>query len=532
MLKRFIIAPICILVLLISGSDNASSYQLLSFANTLNNSQSHPLLYKSARLGNQEAANTLLVLAETDKDKYWLTQIALLPFTQYLLDIEENAQTTSDVKTEHLISHGAFKTIKSQAAYALAVHSNNERDKTRWFSFASNLNHPQSQFELSLLLNNRQERLRLLKNSAREGYVPAVITLAKYYHQHAASVPAADQDLDVLVNIREENRTLALYWLEKSSQYDGASAFDLGLLYWQIGQVEEAKSSFIRAAMLGVDKAQDYLEVLSNQAQSKLTDIFAANDAPMRQLRKTWCSQQLQVVASSLETVVRANQIKRQFEQDERFEGLSICMNPVVWLPKNVLACKNQAINARINCDLKAFAEVLRPPNFTHLVVITDAGKAYVQRGVMYLDRADEYSVFVHELAHFAGFVDEYALSKQMASLHCGSPTAPNLMVESEGGELNNVKMLKWQDASTEALSIAPSKTCQRYDKAAYKPSTGITFLEHHDTENIPKLYLSLWQQQLGKESERIEAANELLHVARNANHAEAITHWQYVLSY
>ena len=35
-------------------------------------------------------------------------------------------------------------------------------------------------------------------------------------------------------------------------------------------------------------------------------------------------------------------------------------------------------------------------------------GKANVHNGIMFIDRQDSYDVFINELAHFAGFIDEY----------------------------------------------------------------------------------------------------------------------------
>lgn len=560
---RLFFLPLCLLSLIICSSDNTSSKQLALFAQALEPSEARQLWYKSARLGNLEAAGNLLASAISDDDEYWLTQLA------YLSDIESNANASQDINkalSVNAIEQGSaalgfnisdnqaettINTIKSEAAYALANHSQGERDKRYWFDVAAQLNHPQSQFELSLIIDDDAERLRLLHGAASNDYVPAIITLGHYYHHNvmnldalgsgdsewkstlptlqadSSAIPAADGELAQ----EDSNRALALYWLERSATYDGDSAFELAMLQWELGQPKAANQNFELAASLGIQKAYDYLEVLQQYKIRSLTDVFLSEQQYTNNIKANWCSQQLQFVASALSSVVQALNFKRQFEQDNRFRELSICINPIVWLPKNALACQNESINARISCNLTGFARIKKQPSFTHLVVFAETGKAYVQRGVMYLDRRDEYSVFVHELAHFAAFVDEYPLSHSMARVHCAAPTAPNLIVSSESEALDQVALQRWHLASEGSLALSVSRTCDRTEGVtSFKPSAAITFLEHHDTEYIPPLYLTLWQQQLGKQSEAIEASYEFLHLANKNRLGQSIRHWQAML--
>jgi len=285
------------------------------------------------------------------------------------------------------------------------------------------------------------------------------------------------------------------------------------------------------AASLGVDKAQDYLSTLQEMDIAPLRDLFLSSDQLPQSSQAKTCAQQLQFIASDLSSVVQARQFKAQFEQDPRFENLSICINPVAWLAKSALDCEQRAASGLIKCDLSAFSKIKKRPSFTHLVVFTESGKAYVQRGVMYLDRSDEYSVFIHELAHFAAFVDEYPLSQQMARIHCILPSAPNLLVNEDDAPLSHTAMQRWHAADTD-LQVSVSRTCNRQEGVtSFKPSADITFLEHHDTEKIPPIYLELWQQQLEKQDEAIGAAYEFLHLAEQAQWPESIAHWQNMLS-
>lgn len=519
MVKVLQLLLLFMLSLFIHGSENASPIQLLNFANKLDTQLSEPLWFKSAMRGNVVAANKLLASAKQKNNAYWLAQIARLPAPMPQIDNQQN-------ETDSLLL-----IVKSEAAFTLAMQSKDEREQIYWFTQASNFNDPRGQFELSLLLKDDKKRLSLLTASANSAYAPAIITLAKYYRQNLiiaspASNAASDQSLS-----REKSQNLALHWLQKAAVYDGTSAFDLGLLQWQLGKPAESRESFKLAANSGSSKGADYLAALSNQLEISINELFLPNSTAVNYAKSNACAQQLQFVGSDLQAVVRANQIKTQFEQDERFNDISICINAVAWVPPESLLCRTQSVRNRIKCDLSAFAEVMQTPAFTHLVVFAQAGKAYVQRGVMYLDQADQYSVFVHELAHFASFVDEYALSSPLANIQCAAKKAPNLIVEDELGQLDQTKIQLWQNASAGSLSISLSKTCSRLDKVSFKPSADITFLEHHDTDNIPPLYLQLWQQQINKHPKYIEVAREFLHIAQRNQLDDAIVHWHQLQS-
>jgi hypothetical protein len=520
MIKLIFIAFTLLAALLTAASSNQSPKQLLQFSYALDAGAAAPLLLKSAAAGNREAAQALLAFATDIKSHYWLAQLASLP-----------AREKTDCAVEI-----------AESAYQLAMILTDKRKQMRWFQVGAALQHPQSQFELSLILDDTQMRFTLLEASASRDYAPAVITLAKYYVQTIAPVGTA-------VEVPTQDYESALYWLHKAAQIDGASAFKLAGLQWQLGNKDEAISAYKLAEQAGLSVASDYRQALRQQPSLSINTLFAPLPARAVGLENRKCYQQLQFVASNLNSFVQARQFKAEFEQDVRFQNIPICINPVGWLPQQALSCQTQAISNRIKCNLNAFSQVLSRPSFTHLVVFAPSGKAYVQRGIMYLDQADEYSVFIHELAHFANFVDEYALARSLAKMHCTKTSAPNLMLASADGQLDSAKLQIWQagidsnDAQTFSeplssdsvlakqreisLSISPSRTCHRADISSFKPSADITFMEHHDTQHIPPLYLQLWRQQLANQAGVISAADEFLYIAKRENHTKAVMHWQ-----
>ncbi|WP_395344064.1 hypothetical protein PN836_004850 [Ningiella sp. W23] len=232
------------------------------------------------------------------------------------------------------------------------------------------------------------------------------------------------------------------------------------------------------------------------------------------------CAQRLQFVASSRDSLHQATQFKSQFEADARFNGLDICLNEVALVHEEDLSCNNKtsqgAYLQRINCTLDSFVQVTNAPHFTHLVVFAAQGKAYVQRGVMYLDEQDSYSVFIHELAHFANFVDEYALNPALARQFChqSSSASPNLILSSE--------KLSGLNGNYES-----SSTCASLGIKSYKPSAKLTFMEFHDVAYIPDNYLQMWELELSRQHGQIAFAHQMLYLANKKGNQSLIAHWQ-----
>jgi hypothetical protein len=204
---------------------------------------------------------------------------------------------------------------------------------------------------------------------------------------------------------------------------------------------------------------------------------------------------------------------------------------PPIWLAQNVLDCdKNYKSSGVLGCDITPLATMAKTREFSHAVVFAEQGKANVQNGVMYLDISDAYSVFVHELAHFAGFADEYPMGRRMASRLCDARqiedfAPPNVVVDSEYWYAPHNTVANWLEIDP-ATIIAPAKTCLASGKQAYKPSRRITFMEHHDSGVIPPLYIVLWEQQLNKQNvQRPISMNFFQAFHKSGNQVEA-AHW------
>lgn len=480
----FVTVGICCVFLV--SSTTHSPHILNFYISTDNNSNAYQGLWPAAKNGETTALHQLVEIAFIEKDQYWLKQAA---------------------------------SINNLAAQLhLAELANNQQEKLYWWQQAALNQHSPSLFELSLVEKNPNVRIDYLSQAANAHYPPAVIALSKYWY-----------DLG--------NQEQALIWLKQATKYDKHSEFLLARLLWNSGQLQQAKVHFTNAAST-VEQAKEYARVVDSMQQQEINALSS-----QQQVFTPQCAQQLQFVATSLDSAVQASRFKQTFSKDARFSKLPICINSIIWLKPNELNC--QLVEHRQRCDFNAVVSKTFAPNYTHLVLFLPSGTAYVQHGLMHLDQADTYSVFVHELAHFVGFLDEYAILPQLAKQYCYHTNAPNLLLGEEiyqsptfANWQNYASMLPHNEGLEEqrvpspeltaqsGLALSESRTCAKLGIKAYKPSNSITFLEHHDTEHIPPIYLLMWKDRLNDDFHRVAVEEHFYNVSMDMNLSTAADHW------
>jgi hypothetical protein len=209
------------------------------------------------------------------------------------------------------------------------------------------------------------------------------------------------------------------------------------------------------------------------------------------------CTQRLQFIVSSEQSIKQAADFQQQFLQDSRLTMLPICIAQPLWIEPGQLHCEGNWLGkGRLGCDLQGLGTRLKTLNFTHVVIFANQGKANVHNGIMYLDRQDTYDVFVHELAHFAGFIDEYPLSKALATAVCEGRAAPNLVFQQARQSQADVSL--WSSISDEfGVTVTRARTCDNHAAQAFKPSADITFMEFYDLAYIPPVYIAAWLKRL-----------------------------------
>ncbi|WP_166422395.1 sel1 repeat family protein [Paraglaciecola sp. 20A4] len=391
---------------------------------------------------------------------------------------------TSQVNTSEFPLHFLYRAYQAGDNQALARLSQRAitENNAYWLHFAKLAGSPQAQQYFShVQVNNGRGKAsrKALSYAAKRGDIDAQIAL--YHYWIAKSEPQKAQ-----------------HWLEIAAQRDPASAVYYAKWLSISGNESQAIELLNRAVQLGSAHASRLLNMRVNSALvgQRKSESTALN----RKRSATHCVQQLQFVASTLQSVLQADELIEQFKRDTRLQGLPICANTPIWLAENALTCSgNWQGEGRLGCDMIQLSQSLTRERFTHVVVLAHNGKANVHNGVMFLDRQDDYNVFVHELAHFSGFVDEYPLSSGLAMAICTGSDAPNLRL-SNPNEKPDVH--DWQNLlKGKALTISQSRTCDNHQAQAYKPSAKMTFMEFYDVPYIPAIYLRAWAERLANKS-------------------------------
>jgi hypothetical protein len=270
-----------------------------------------------------------------------------------------------------------------------------------------------------------------------------------------------------------------------------------GLRLWRDKKYQQAAQTF---SELSAQELTPELQTLTDLYQYHATAFNKNSHADFTQHLSPLpesCNQRLLFVTPKLESLPQAEYFRSRFAQDPRLKSLSICIYAQTWFdPQDITCEENWQQSGRLGCQILSVAEKLKKLPFTHLVMFADKGKANVHNGIMFLDRQDTYDVFVHELAHFSGFIDEYPLSKDLAKRVCAGVDAPNMVFSAAGP--NEIDKSYWQSIELNVESaVFKARTCDNHSAQAFKASSRLTFMEYHDVAYIPKQYLAAWQKRL-----------------------------------
>jgi hypothetical protein len=273
-----------------------------------------------------------------------------------------------------------------------------------------------------------------------------------------------------------------------------ALAFLLCIFWLFSSQNTEPHTLVISPSVIGNTGDND--DNIDSQVPDKDLVSWSSDQARQALLPRP-CSQRLQFIVSSERSIQQAAEFEQRFLQDSRLKILPICIEKPLWVEPSQLNCEGDWLGSgRLGCDLQALGPTLKTQTFSHLVIFAAQGKANVHNGIMYLDSQDTYDVFVHELAHFSGFVDEYPLSKDLASRVCDGRAAPNLVFQQAGQGKADLSL--WSSLGDEyGVAVTPARTCDNHSSQAYKPSADITFMEFHDQAYIPPVYMAAWLKRL-----------------------------------
>ena len=455
-----------------------------------------------------------------------------------------------------------FRAVKlgSELASHTLIQYARENQRLHWLALLAEMNIAEAQYSLGMLTTSKSVRSRMLNLAAQQDHLGALFELGQTSPDEGSKTRAFTRASELGHQPSQyalyqwfwmqEEYGLALPWLKKVANRHGPSALLLARYLWKNEQPQEAKRYFQLAHELGEQEAKSYLSLI--KSYWKKPPLINDNHA-------NWvtrqCAMKLQFVANSLESIKQAVAFKAQFLKDKRLQSLPICINEPVWFDKNTLSCEHFAINDyRLSCDVGALAKAFLPGDFTHTVIFAEQGKANVNNGIMYLDLADKYSVFVHELAHFAGFVDEYPVSEGLSERICEpGQSHPNILVRSlpkqrdaaqltekeiEEGFFSDVDTLEerrdepeldisyWQQFSN-SLAMLKARTCNNHPNQAYKFVGKMTFMEFHDQEYIPEMYINIWRARLNSPHLLVPASLNIAHALEDKGDFKKAEKWR-----
>ena len=254
------------------------------------------------------------------------------------------------------------------------------------------------------------------------------------------------------------------------------------------------------------------------------------------------CKNTIQFIATNLTDLAQSERLIKGVNK----HALSsyFCFNPVLYQPINTLGCSTSELGLSaqaIQCDESLWGDKSLPTNTRYLAVLLPQGGANVHKGILYLDRSDSIDVFLHELTHLLGFVDEYALPEDhiACAQNQTQAWAYNIAVLSDRYEGNRenirndiLKLIPWSKfiesdtpilrasqkgwllgtplAYSDKAGVFPSDTCDTSDKKSFKPLKKATMLTYNEVE-FPGLYLDL----LKGEPERYRMPSYHLNVAK-----------------
>jgi hypothetical protein len=128
-------------------------------------------------------------------------------------------------------------------------------------------------------------------------------------------------------------------------------------------------------------------------------------------------------------------------------------------------------------------------------ITISEQDHAYVLGQTMFLDYQTPYRVFVHELAHFVAFADEYVLSPRLARQQCHAPGYLNRRARHAPLPFAHL----W-DVLDSAGMVEHDPVCTAMAKQPWQKINlpQWHFLHYNDVRRIPFVYQYMWQWELG----------------------------------
>jgi len=434
--------------------------------------------------------------------------------------IESKQATTSQ------ISYASKLGLPSALKFQL---SSTRFGSRKWLYYATKLADKDGQFAIKLANFYHQQddfhnALIWAKRAVSFNNDAARLYLGNYYFLHANY----SLTKKVLLPITQQKEALAL--LIKVAIIQGDDVF--------ISSHLKALEDFAvgRELLVAINKYQFFSSLLS-------TELNQEQYSNQKQ-----CTANVQMFATSLQNLKKVDKLINDFKSHPL--NLYFCFDNVRYIPRSKLNCTHQKEQA-IRCDESIWSTIAQTSNTRYLGLMLPEGGANVNAGIMYLDVEDNVKVFAHELSHFLGFVDEYAVATEHKKCreeqlgifsHNVSVIKSHYQGSREKVRAKVLKMLSWAEQikpstpilhksatgwmvgtpdifdhgnslDNNIIGVFPSDTCNLHNTLAYKPLNQFTQLLYFESD-FPDEYIRILDENSEKHlmpSYEYNIAKELL---------------------
>ena len=277
--------------------------------------------------------------------------------------------------------------------------------------------------------------------------------------------------------------------------------------------------SLNKQQLLPASYVAEHFKLQRKVAPQQIKPAFADDEGfllAFSQLEATpQCQFNVLMMTDHRQGISQLNALSHRYQQQPEPHAASFCFTKPIYLG-NTINCQQQP-NSAAKCDWRPLiAEKSWPTGFDFIVMMTQTGSGNVQGGIMHLNSTSNYGLFLHELMHFNGFEDEYALPAAKQAWLCEQQglVAPNLFIA------NGV---------TAPAGWVISDSCQTGSKA-YKPSADWSIMQYQRLP-LSSQYQQLWRQKISEPNyqpvrfidyfQHIEPAMEFINKRANKNIAE-----------
>lgn len=198
------------------------------------------------------------------------------------------------------------------------------------------------------------------------------------------------------------------------------------------------------------------------------------------------------------------------WQQDDFLSSLQICFLPALKIDAEIIKCSDLP-ERLLHCDLPALQSQVKVGRFNQLLILSGRGSANFNNGVLLLPTYADLKLLKHEFSHMLGFLDEYALSEEVAKSEClPGRITPNILFS----KADLAQYLRHWQLPEDAVKLTEVATCQRAGQQAYRVVADTSHLQHYEMM-VPELYQTLMQKQLSRAAEIMPVQYYFAYLAR-----------------